>query len=172
MRFISTTSLIFIITIISIFLFYTKSETFDIININWEIIDSGGEIKKISDYSYNLTHLRGFVGDVMLVSVETFKIKKDSKLEWTTTFTIIDVVDPSGNMTYGMAETRQRILIIDSKTFSSILPFDFGFFEATSEKPLGKNELWIFWKTTTDVLLCYSCIYTIRIFINSTFFFR
>ncbi|MEM5820121.1 MAG: hypothetical protein QW678_00505 [Candidatus Aenigmatarchaeota archaeon] len=171
MRFISTTSLIFIITIISIFLFYTKSETFDIININWEIIDSGGEIKKISDYSYNLTHLRGFVGDVMLVSVETFKIKKDSKLEWTTTFTIIDVVDPSGNMTYGMAETRQRILIIDSKTFSSILPFDFGFFEATSEKPLGKNELWIFWKTTTDVLLCYSCIYTIRIFINSTFFF-
>lgn len=128
MRFINKTSLIFIITIISIFLFYTKSETFDIIDINWEIIDSGGEIKKISDYSYNLTHLRGFLGDVMLVSVETFKIKKDSKLEWTTTFTIIDVVDPSGNMTYGMAETRQRILIIDSKTFNSILPFDFGFF--------------------------------------------
>lgn len=41
-----TISLIFIITIISIFLFYTKSETFDIIDINWEIIDSDLHIKK------------------------------------------------------------------------------------------------------------------------------
>ncbi|MEM5882496.1 MAG: hypothetical protein QXS69_03485, partial [Candidatus Aenigmatarchaeota archaeon] len=130
-EYINNKNILILIFKICFFSFFGLAKSLEEININWELIDDGGKIIKLSDSSYNLTHLRGSIGDVMLVSVETFKISENYSLEWLTTFMIIDVVDPSGEKTYGMAETRQRIVLVDSDTYNSILPFDFGFFEAT-----------------------------------------
>ena len=91
----------------------------------------------------NLTHPRLKIGRVYMMSKETFTILPNTTLVWVTKFKIIDVVDPSGTKTYGEAETRQRILLLDINTQSSVLPFDFGFFEATNEDPLGGNRLHI-----------------------------
>lgn len=96
-------------------------------SINWIVLQEGGLVEITNDKSFNLTHLRGNLGDVALISFESFNIN-NTPIEINITFKIFDVVDPSGGKSYGEAETRQRILLIDAYNFSSILPFDFGFF--------------------------------------------
>lgn len=96
-------------------------------SINWIVLQEGGLVEITNDKSFNLTHLRGNLGDVALISFESFNIN-NTPIEINITFKIFDVVDPSGGKSYGEAETRQRILVIDAYNFSSILPFDFGFF--------------------------------------------
>ncbi|MFH7903992.1 MAG: hypothetical protein QW409_03520 [Candidatus Aenigmatarchaeota archaeon] len=95
-------------------------------SINWIVLQEGGLVEITNDKSFNLTHLRGNLGDVALISFESFNIN-NTPIEINITFKIFDVVDPSGGKSYGEAETRQRILLIDAYNFSSILPFDFGF---------------------------------------------
>ncbi len=138
-----------------------------ITNIKWLNISEGGEISFTDNY-INLTHLRNVKGRVALISEDIFSIYLNITLVWITRFSIIDVVDPSGEKTHSEAETRQRILLIDSETNQSLLPFDFGFFEATTEDPLGGNRLHIFWGKTLPQLLTYGKEYTLEIRINAT----
>jgi len=117
---------------------FVKSEI-----IGWEFFQHGGKIDIFSSNTFNLTHPKGLLGNVVLKSLNSYTIKGGCKLVWNTSFKILDVVDPSGTKTYGEAETRQRILVVYNESLNSVLPFDFGFFEAVTGDPTGGNRLWV-----------------------------
>ncbi|MEM5820885.1 MAG: hypothetical protein QXP34_00995, partial [Candidatus Aenigmatarchaeota archaeon] len=111
---------VFVILLVSITFSYNDgifsekpSEKIVLSYLNWLVIQNGGTIEILDDKIYNLTHLKGNLDDVAMISLESFVINSNP-IEINISFKIFDVVDSTGTKSYAEAETRQRILLIDA----------------------------------------------------------